>query len=135
MCKKCAYPLKETKDISVSVRIHKFGRQATGGGDGGYDDFQEGTSSGYGGFSGYGYGGGGYGGGNDHDEDDEEDEDDDDEEGSDDEEASDEDDDDEYGAGGGDAQVGMAALNIKEFKIEGGGGSSSSTTHKGKSTK
>jgi hypothetical protein len=29
MCKKCGYPLKETKDISVSVRIHKFGRQVT----------------------------------------------------------------------------------------------------------
>jgi hypothetical protein len=27
VCKKCQYPLKETKDISVSVRQHKFGRQ------------------------------------------------------------------------------------------------------------
>jgi len=27
-CKKCGYALRETKDLSVSVRQHKFGRQA-----------------------------------------------------------------------------------------------------------
>lgn len=106
-------------------------QQATGGGDGGYDDFQEGTSGGDGGYGGYG-GFSGYGGsygGHTHDDDDEDD-DDDDEEGSDDEGADgeeDEDEEEEYGAG---QSLGMAALNIKEFKIE---GSSSST--KGKSTK
>lgn len=104
-----------------------FLQQATSGGDGdgGYDDFQEGTSSGYGGFSGYGGNYvGGYGG-HIHDDDDEEDD-----EGSDDEEddeEEDEDEEDEYGAG---QSLGMAALNIKEFKIEGGG-----NTNKGKSTK
>ncbi|KAG0582506.1 hypothetical protein KC19_3G065500 [Ceratodon purpureus] len=133
MCKKCAYPLKETKDISVSVRIHKFGRQAAGGGDGGYDDYQEGTSGGdggyggYGGFSGY---GGSYGGHTHDDDDEDDDDDDDDEEGSDDEEDDDEDDEEEDEYGGGQS-VGMAALNIKEFKIEGGGSSNT----KGKSSK
>lgn len=29
-CKKCGYALRETKDLSVSVRQHKFGRQAHG---------------------------------------------------------------------------------------------------------
>uniref|UniRef100_A0A0D6R757 Uncharacterized protein n=1 Tax=Araucaria cunninghamii TaxID=56994 RepID=A0A0D6R757_ARACU len=28
-CKKCGYALRETKDLSVSVRQHKFGRQTT----------------------------------------------------------------------------------------------------------
>lgn len=27
-CKKCGYALRETKDLSISVRQHKFGRQA-----------------------------------------------------------------------------------------------------------
>jgi len=102
-------------------------QQATGGGDGGdggYYDFQEGTSSGYGGFSGYGDNlGAGYGGHNHDDDDDDE------EEGSEDEEDDDEDEDEEDEYGGGQS-LGMAALNIKEFKIEGGG-----STSKGKSTK
>lgn len=127
MCKKCAYPLKETKDISVSVRIHKFGRQTAGGGDSGYDDFQEGTSSGYGGFSGYGGNYGGDYGAHNHDNEDEDEDDGSEDDDEDDDEDEDEDGEAEYGDG---QSLGMAALNIKEFKIEGGGSS-----NKGKSSK
>jgi hypothetical protein len=119
----CCLHCKQEHSVSILCCL----QQATGGGDGGYDDFQEGTSGGVGGYGGYG-GFSGYGGtydGHTHDDDDEEE---DDEEGSDDEEDDDEEDEEEE-YGGGQA-VGMAALNIKEFKIEGGGSSNT----KGKST-
>ncbi|BBN10934.1 hypothetical protein MPTK1_5g07690 [Marchantia polymorpha subsp. ruderalis] len=126
-CKKCNYPLKETKDISVSVRQHKYGRQGTGVGDEGYyggggygggGDDEDSGFSGYGGFS--------YGGGKANASDDDEDDEDEDEDDKDDDE---EDDDDEDDDGENDDTVGMASLNIKEFRIEGGG------TVKGSSSK
>jgi hypothetical protein len=81
----CCLHCKQEHSVSILCCL----QQATGGGDGGYDDFQEGTSGGVGGYGGYG-GFSGYGGtydGHTHDDDDEEE---DDEEGSDDEEDDDE---------------------------------------------
>jgi len=128
VCKKCQYPLKETKDISVSVRQHKFGRQGAGGheeyggGGGSGDGDYEGGGEGYSGFGSY--GGGHHGEASDEDEEEEEDDEDDD----DDEEEEDEEDEDEYS---GSQSVGMAALNIKEYKNE----AVDNTSQKGKSSK
>lgn len=41
-CKKCGYLLRETKDISVSVRQHKFGRQGRGDGEFNHEPFSQG---------------------------------------------------------------------------------------------
>jgi hypothetical protein len=126
VCKKCQYPLKETKDISVSVRQHKFGRQGAGGheeyggGGGSGDGDYEGGGEGYSGFGSY--GGGHHGEASDEDEEEEDDEDDDDDE------EEEEEDEDEYS---GSQSVGMAALNIKEYKNE----AVDNTSQKGKSSK
>ncbi|CAM6045037.1 unnamed protein product [Sphagnum compactum] len=128
VCKKCQYPLKETKDISVSVRQHKFGRQGAGGheeyggGGGSGDGDYEGGGEGYSGFGSY--GGGHHGEASDEDEEEEEDDEDDD----DDDEEEEEEDEDEYS---GSQSVGMAALNIKEYKNE----AVDNTSQKGKSSK
>uniref|UniRef100_A0A0A9VYJ4 Zinc finger protein 330 n=2 Tax=Lygus hesperus TaxID=30085 RepID=A0A0A9VYJ4_LYGHE len=49
-CPKCGYETSYTKDLSMSVRTHKFGRQGKSGYD---DDDDEGESSQYGSFSHY----------------------------------------------------------------------------------
>jgi len=87
-CPKCNFDTNQTKDLSMSTRSHKFGRQGLADDD---DDY------GGGGAAGFSYGGGGYTyGTNDDDDDDDDydpDEDEDDEEGEsdEDEEGSDED--------------------------------------------
>lgn len=45
-CKKCGYPLRETKDLSVSVRQHKFGRQGGGDGESYYGSSSQGADDG-----------------------------------------------------------------------------------------
>eukprot|EP00923_Selenidium_pygospionis_P031432 GHVN01055716.1.p1 GENE.GHVN01055716.1~~GHVN01055716.1.p1 ORF type:complete len:297 (+),score=60.66 GHVN01055716.1:84-974(+) len=74
-CKKCGYELQETKDLSMSVRKHEYGRHAVG------DDDDDDYGGGGGGFYGYG------GGGGDSDDDDSDDESEDESEGSDESEA------------------------------------------------
>jgi hypothetical protein len=110
--------------VDITDYQHLFvGPQGAGGGDEGYSgggDYGD-DDSGYGGFSGY--GGVHYGdaaGGDDEEEED----DDDDEEGEEDEDEDDEEEDEDeedYDDHKGNQSVGMAALNLEEFKIEGGG--------------
>ncbi|KAL3267286.1 hypothetical protein HHI36_011417 [Cryptolaemus montrouzieri] len=50
-CPKCGYDTTQTKDLSMSIRSHKFGRQAQGADD---DDEYGGSSSGYGYYGGAG---------------------------------------------------------------------------------
>ncbi|MCO5602597.1 hypothetical protein L7F22_056731 [Adiantum nelumboides] len=95
-CKKCGYPLKETKDISVSVRQHKFGRQGGTDGDSNYGTYY---SQGY--------------GTNNYQQREEDDEDEDQSEDDEEDELEDEDDVD-YGESSG--AVGMAALNLTEYR-------------------
>jgi len=53
-CPKCSYETSQTKDLSMSTRNHKFGRQAHGG----YDDYDDGGGDdGCDDASGYNYGG------------------------------------------------------------------------------
>lgn len=53
-CPKCNYDTQQTKDLSMSIRKHDYGRQATGGGgENGYSDDEGAT--GYSGYSGGGY--------------------------------------------------------------------------------
>ncbi|CAG7824955.1 unnamed protein product [Allacma fusca] len=77
-CPKCNFDTMSTKDLSMSTRSHKFGRQGTGPGDDDDDDYGGGA-----GYSGYGYGQS-YGADDDDDDDydpnDEDDSEDDDEE-------------------------------------------------------
>ncbi|XP_042879647.1 zinc finger protein 330 homolog [Penaeus japonicus] len=82
-CPKCGFDTEETKDLSMSTRTHKYGRQRTGFDD--YDDDDDEGAVGYG----YSYDEGGYDYDYD-DDDDEDDEDDDDEDDDDDEEESEE---------------------------------------------
>ncbi|XP_034662187.1 zinc finger protein 330 homolog [Drosophila subobscura] len=88
-CPKCNYDTSVTKDLSMSTRSHKFGRQQQGGSD----DDEEGYGGYYGGASGSAgyYGGGasgGYGDDDDDESDDDYDDDDDDEDDDEDEEES-----------------------------------------------
>ncbi|SPP80804.1 zinc finger protein 330 homolog [Drosophila guanche] len=87
-CPKCNYDTSVTKDLSMSTRSHKFGRQQQGGSDDeeGYGGYYGGAS----GSAGY-YGGGasgGYGDDDDDESDDDYDDDDDDEDDDEDEEES-----------------------------------------------
>lgn len=101
-CPKCGHETQQTKDLSMSTRSVKFGRQSGVGDDGGEDDDSYG---GYGGYGGYGATGasawGGWGGAtasrSPDDDDDEEDDDDDD----DDEEEEEEEEEEEGKAGDG----------------------------------
>lgn len=97
-CKKCSYPLRETKDISVSVRQHKFGRQGGAEGESYYASYSQGG----------GYGNPDYEHGNEDDEEYQSEEEE--------EEESEEDDIDD---GESSATVGMAALNLKEYRSHG----------------
>lgn len=65
-CPKCGYETSQTKDLSMSTRSHKFGRQQLDYDDdyGDYDDEEEGAGGGY-----Y-YGGASGGRGDSSDEDD-----------------------------------------------------------------
>ncbi|BFF92368.1 zinc finger protein 330 homolog [Drosophila madeirensis] len=88
-CPKCNYDTSVTKDLSMSTRSHKFGRQQQGGSD----DDEEGYGGYFGGASGSAgyYGGGasgGYGDDDDDESDDDYDDDDDDEDDDEDEEES-----------------------------------------------
>jgi len=111
-CPKCSYELKETKDLSMSTRGYKYGRQGVrdedddedgnawgfygygsrAGGDD--DDDDAGGGGGWSGYGGYSFGGA-KAGDDDDDDDDDEDDDDDDEEEDDDEEDEEEDDEDD----------------------------------------
>jgi len=63
-CPKCNFDTNQTKDLSMSTRTHKFGRQGTG------EDYGDEGGFSYGGASGFSYGGGsGYSYGDDDDED------------------------------------------------------------------
>ncbi|XP_050300037.1 zinc finger protein 330 homolog [Anthonomus grandis grandis] len=82
-CPKCSYETSQTKDLSMSTRSHKYGRQ----GQATYDDDDDYDAAGddsYGNGAGFSYGGygaaGGYGGGDSSEEEDDEDDDDDEEE-------------------------------------------------------
>ncbi|KAI5739493.1 hypothetical protein M8J77_019919 [Diaphorina citri] len=77
-CPKCGFETSQTKDLSMSTRSHKFGRQQLNGDD--YDDEDDDYDGGGGGYSGFSYGGGGTTNYSDDDDDDEDYDDDDDEE-------------------------------------------------------
>ncbi|XP_054264979.1 zinc finger protein 330 homolog [Macrosteles quadrilineatus] len=87
-CPKCGYETSQTKDLSMSTRSHKFGRQGQAGMDD-YDDEDGYEASGYSGYNGYG------GGGAADSEEDDDDYDESDEETDDDDEDEDEDEEDE----------------------------------------
>uniref|UniRef100_A0A1L8DD20 Putative zinc finger protein n=1 Tax=Nyssomyia neivai TaxID=330878 RepID=A0A1L8DD20_9DIPT len=52
-CPKCNYETSQTKDLSMSVRSHKFGRQNLPDDYDDDDDYEGGGASGYAGYSGY----------------------------------------------------------------------------------
>lgn len=52
-CPKCNYDTQQTKDLSMSIRKHDYGRQTTGGGEDGYSDDE--GACGYSGSYGYSY--------------------------------------------------------------------------------
>lgn len=84
-CPKCGFETNETKDLSMSTRSHKYGRQK-GGADGGDYDEEDDEDYSPGGASGGGYGSGSY----NYDEESSEEEDSDEESGEEEEEDSDE---------------------------------------------
>uniref|UniRef100_A0A8D8Y812 Zinc finger protein 330 homolog n=1 Tax=Cacopsylla melanoneura TaxID=428564 RepID=A0A8D8Y812_9HEMI len=75
-CPKCGYETSQTKDLSMSTRSHKFGRQHLEYEDGDDDDYSGGGAFSYGGGTGFSYGGGGSASRNYSDDEDEDDEDD-----------------------------------------------------------
>ncbi|XP_011307230.1 zinc finger protein 330 homolog [Fopius arisanus] len=86
-CPKCSFETSQTKDLSMSTRSHKFGRQNQAG----YDSDEEGNSYGYYGGSSYNYGNS-YGNTDGANEDSEDDDDDDYEDGEEDETSTESDD-------------------------------------------
>ncbi|CAD7077039.1 unnamed protein product [Hermetia illucens] len=109
-CPKCNYETSVTKDLSMSTRSHRFGRQAQYGD---YDSDEEGAG-GYGGYGGYGaYYGSGTNANNDDDEDDEDDEDYDEDDDDDDEEDESEESDAESDANSQDADKGVDEKSSK----------------------
>lgn len=109
-CPKCNYDTSVTKDLSMSTRSHKFGRQAQFGDDDDEYESYYGSSS----YQPSGYSASGFG--NDEDVDDDYDEDDDDDEDGDDDEDDEEDEETSQDSedGGGDAAANSKTKNIKK---------------------